>query len=98
MKPAHRRGAYHADSTRLNAQANANPHTRCWKCNRTLAELPPHTTGRPAYWTTGHERPGDPTSPLHHECSHCACREGGLSGHARQQASQATPTRNWYRT
>ena len=88
----HYRGNYDARSRALTAAAKANPNTRCWRCQLTLAEHTPHHSGRPAYWTAGHVRDGDPLSPLLPEASTCNYSAGAqlVNGKA-----IVRPTRRW---
>jgi hypothetical protein len=44
--------------------ANADPNTRCWRDGLTLAEHTPHKNGRPAFWTAGHLKDGQPDATL----------------------------------
>lgn len=92
-KAAHHRGTYHRRSRQLTAAARADPTTRCWKpdCNKLITEVR-HKNGRPGWWTAGHERPGDPTSPLHPECSVCAATEGGTITTAKLRTRNGTAT------
>lgn len=76
---------------RLREAANADPTTQCWRCGKTLADHTSHRNGRPAYWTAGHIRDGDPTSPLAPEASTCNYRAGSI---AQRQATEAR-SREW---
>lgn len=87
-KPAHRRGTYHVASRQIRQAANANSNTKCWRCGLTLSEHAPHHDGKPAKWTAGHLRDGDPLSPMMPEASTC-----NYSAGARGKASRTT--RRW---
>lgn len=76
---------------RLREAANADPSTACWRCGKTLAQHGPHRNGRPAYWTAGHLRDGDPSSPLAPEASTCNFRAGAA---AQRQATEVR-SRDW---
>jgi hypothetical protein len=90
-KPAHYRGSYHVRSRALVAAAKANPATKCWRCGLTILEHEPHKSGRAAYWTAGHVRDGDPTSPLLPEASTCNYIAGARLGAGTDWKS----TRRW---
>jgi len=92
-KPSHRTGSYFRRAMKLRAAANANPNTTCWRCGRTLAEHPPHKTGKPAIWTAGHVRDGDPTSPLMPEASTCNYTAGTILRN--QRHTTPPPSRRW---
>lgn len=88
-KGAHHKGGYQRKAHRIRQAANANPHTRCWRCGRPLQEHPPHKNGRPAYWTAGHLIDGDPQSPLAPEASTCNFAAGARHGnHTRTTRSE----------
>lgn len=90
-KPAHYLGTYHVRSRRVREAAYADPTTRCWRCGRTLTQHEPHANGKPARWTAGHLRDGDPTSPLLPEASTCNGKAGGrLGGLRRQRRTELT--------
>jgi hypothetical protein len=88
-KPAHYRGSYHVASRRVREAAAASPYTTCWRCGRTLAQHPPHKTGKPARWTAGHLRDGDPSSPLLPEASTCNKSAGAAHGNRLRGARRA---------
>jgi hypothetical protein len=95
----HYSGDYATRRHYLIAAANADPRTICWRCRRTLAEHEPHRNGRKAYWTAGHVRDGDPTSPLLPEASTCNYSAGGRLGNARRSGRRfnGNPTsRRWF--
>lgn len=73
-KGAHHRGDYHRRSRAVTAAARANPSTRCWRCGRTLQQHGLNTRGNPDWWTAGHMRDADPTSPLLPEANSCNVR------------------------
>jgi hypothetical protein len=83
MKGAHHRGTYHMASMRVRAMAYANPNTRCWRCQRTLAEI--RRTKPKAIWTAGHILDGVPESPLLAECSPCNYGAGARLGNSRKR-------------
>jgi hypothetical protein len=97
LMPAHRRdhykGNYQTEAARVRAAANANPLTRCARCNRTLAEHPPTRTGKPPRWDAGHKWDGQPGSPLQPEVAGCNRSAGAVLGNTRRQG--ITTTRNW---
>lgn len=80
VKGAHHRGSYQYLARRVVAAANANPDTRCWRDGLTLAEHPPHKSGRPAYWQAGHIVDGQVGGPLAPEASVCNLSEGAKYG------------------
>lgn len=88
-KPAHYRGTFHVRSRQVREAAAADPLTRCWRCGLTLHEHKPHKTGRPATWTAGHLRDGDPTSPLLPEASTCNKSAGTRLSNERRRARRA---------
>ncbi len=92
-RPTHRLAPYTTAATAVVARANANPATPCQRCGRTLAEHPPHKTGKPANWHAGHVRDGDPTSPLEPEASTCNIVAGNVA--RGQRKSGLVPTRQW---
>lgn len=92
-KPAYHKGDYPRRAKAVTDAAKANPLTQCWRCGRTLAQHPPHKTGRPATWHAGHVIDGDPNSPLLPEASTCNSRSGAQLG---QRLSKAEP-REWLR-
>jgi|GEM_PF-4758472 len=103
MKPAHRRGTYHRRAARVRAAAYLNPDTRCqapahickgWG-NRTLAEHPNTSTGKPPGWDAGHVRAGDPTSPLEPWVDICNRSEGGSISVQRRRYKALTVTQDW---
>jgi hypothetical protein len=87
-KPVHYRGSYHVRARHVRQAAQANLSTRCWRCGKTLAEHEPHKNGKPAAWTAGHLRDGDPMSPLAPEASTCNFKAG------RTMQAQATEPRS----
>lgn len=70
-QPHHRTWDYIKRSERVRREAYANPAHPCWRCGRTLAEHPPHRSGRAATWHAGHTIKGDNASPLRAEASTC---------------------------
>lgn len=96
---AHYSGDYQTRRRYLIAAANRDPTTLCWRCRRTLADHPAHKNGRPAYWTAGHIRDGDPTSPLAAEASTCNYKAGGRLGSQRRRGGNGNPnSRQWFPT
>jgi hypothetical protein len=87
------RGDYARRAALVRAQAYANPLTTCARCGLTLAEHPPTKTGKPPKWDAGHERDGDPTSPLRAEVARCNRAAGGQRRHAIHQPLRTT--RDW---
>ena len=63
MKAAHHRGSYQATRDAVVNRANANPNAICWRDGLTLAQHPPHRTGKPATWTGGHTIDGWADAP-----------------------------------
>ncbi len=102
MAGAHHRGPYKLRAKALRAAANSQDAlaamglaawVRCWRCDRTLAEHPPHKTGQHPRWTAGHQRDGDPRSPLLPEASTCNYAAGGARQH--QLARRVSTSRRW---
>lgn len=91
-KPWHS-GTYGRTAARIRANAYANPATRCWRCHRTLAEIPPHHTGQPARWTAGHIVDAQVNGPLAPECSPCATRTGAQRGNQLREPHSEDPYR-----
>jgi hypothetical protein len=85
MAGAHHRGSYAARARKLRAAANADPLTRCWRCGRTLAEVPGST------WDAGHYL-DNPNGELYAEHSTCNRSAGATLGN--QRRTQGT-TRRW---
>jgi hypothetical protein len=74
----HYQGDYKARAKQVRDAANADPTTRCWRCNQ--------TAGTPANpWTAGHLIDGDPQSPLAPECRRCNTSAGARLGNARRK-------------
>lgn len=91
-RDAHYLGGYDRRARALVAAATANRATKCWRCGRTLEQHPPHHTGKPARWTAGHVRDGDPLSPLLPEASTCNYSAGAQRVNGKPVAQ---PTRRW---
>lgn len=70
-------GSYPRRAKAVRDAAYASPGTKCWRCGRTLAEHPPHRSGRLSFWQAGHVIDGDPRSPLRAEASYCNQVAGG---------------------
>ncbi len=70
-KGPHHRGTHQVRARRIVEQANANPNTRCGRCNRTLAQHPMGGNGKPQYWTAGHVHAGQINGELRPEASTC---------------------------
>lgn len=77
--PHHRTPGYVHAARLLVKAAAANPHTRCGRCGRTLAEHPPHHTGKPATWHAGHVNDGEIDGPLRAEASTCNIAAGNAA-------------------
>lgn len=75
--PHHATPTYRRTAAIVRRLAAANPGTRCWRCGRTLAEHPPHATGKPATWTAGHVTDGQIDGELRPEASTCNFAAGG---------------------
>lgn len=71
--------------------AKRNPLAVCWRCQRTLAQHPPHKTGRPPTWHAGHIHDGDPRSPLAAEASTCNQQQGGRTTGHRTRLERTSP-------
>jgi hypothetical protein len=91
-KAAHHRGTHQARARAITTAANANPHTRCWRCGRTLEAHPPHRNGRPAYWTAGHTTDGQTNGQLLPEASTCNYSAGATAGNRRRNGLHTTRT------
>lgn len=76
----------------LVAAANANSNTKCWRCGLTLEQHQPHHSGKPAKWTAGHVRDGDPLAPLLPEASTCNYSAGAQRVNGKPIVR---PTRRW---
>lgn len=94
------RGRWKTDTRRLLRIWTANPNTRCWRCTLTLDQHPPHKNGRRPWWTRGHIRDSDPTSPTAPEASTCNYTAGAQHGNRlRRRTTRNEPTsRNWHHT
>lgn len=91
-KPAHYRGNYHQQAARIRDAANADPTTRCWRCQRTLAEV--QMQKPTARWTAGHLIDGLAGGPLAAECSPCNFAAGARRANDRRRR-QPNPSRQW---
>ena len=80
VKPAHHRGTYQVDARRITQMAYADPDTRCWRCERTLEQVPMHKTGRRPFWTAGHKIDSQAGGELAAECSVCNYTHGAEYG------------------
>ena len=85
-KPAHYTGSYDADAKAIRDAAYADPLTRCWWCNKTLAEH-----GQP--WQAGHLNDGEVGGPMAAECRKCNASRGGKLGNQRRYGLKTT--RRW---
>lgn len=92
-KAAHHRGSHQRRARAVTTAANNDPTTRCWRCQRTLTEHPPHRNGKPARWTAGHLVDGQVDGLLLPEASTCNYSEGGRLGNARRTSFRTT--RRW---
>ncbi len=91
MAGAHHRGpAYTQTAARVRAQAYADPTTRCWRCDRTLAEV--RTVKPRATWDAGHVNDGQIGGPLKAECSPCNRGHGAILGNTRRTGLRTTRT------
>jgi hypothetical protein len=79
-KAPHHKGRYHQASRALVAAAYANPDTRCWRCDKTLAQHPNTKTGNPPRWSAGHVIDGQINGPLRPEVLSCNSRAGAVIG------------------
>lgn len=105
MAGRHHRGPdYERRAAALRARANADPRTRCEAvladgtiCGRTLAEHPPHRTGRKATWQAGHVIDGQLGGALRPEASTCNNQAGGRLGlkRMRQRRRPLHTSRRW---
>jgi len=86
MRPPHRRGDYQRRAAAVRDAAYRDPHTRCWRCGLTLAEVPGST------WDAGHLIDGRADSALAPEHSTCNRSAGATMGNRRR--TQGT-TREW---
>jgi hypothetical protein len=91
VKAPHHRGTHQIRARRLTAYAYANPDTRCWRCGLTLAQHPPHKTGKPARWTAGHVNDGEMGGLLLPEASTCNYAAGAELGNQRSPWRRRTP-------
>lgn len=91
-KAAHHKGTHQARSARIRAEANANPHHRCWRCHRTLDEVRSQERKPNAQWTAGHLPGWDgiPNAPMAAECSVCNYSHGARMGNARRRTTRRT--------
>ena len=46
------------------AWANHHPTATCWRCGNTIDKCRPHRNGKPARWTAGHLKDGQPDATL----------------------------------
>lgn len=104
-QPHHRDRRYVSDGRKLIALAKANPHAVCARCGKTIAEHPPHHTGKRAHWTRGHTINGSttwtvwwdvtrrppPGDWLAAEISTCNYSAGAESQQARHRTGYAWP-------
>ena len=90
-KAPHHRGDYQVRARRITEQAKANPATTCWRCGQTLDQHAAHRNGKRPWWTAGHVRDGDPSSPLAPEASTCNYR----AGRAMQDVKRRVTSRTW---
>lgn len=80
-RQAHHRGSYDRRSQMVRDTANADPTTRCWRCNGLAREGDP--------WQAGHLRDADAASPLAPEHRSCNIRA------ARQAERKVPPSEDW---
>ena len=65
--------------------ARTHPDARCWRCGNTIDQCRPHRNGKPARWTAGHLKDGQPDTTLTltslaPECSPCNSSAGASFG------------------
>lgn len=77
VKAAHHRGNYQTRAARVRAAANADPTTRCWRCDGLTRPDDP--------WTAGHIVDSHPDSPLAAEHASCNYSAGATLGNRRRQ-------------
>ena len=87
--------AHHADplfrkaGAAIRARANANPNTRCWRCERTMADIRKDHPN--ATWDAGHIIDGTLAGGLAAECSRCNRSHGAAMGNAQREPT----SRRW---
>ena len=85
-KRPHHQGGYQAQARAVRNAANADPSTRCWRCNQTKAE-------HKQPWQAGHLHDGQAGGILMPECRRCNASAGATYGNNLRRAFK--PTRNW---
>ena len=86
QKAAHHRGTHQRRAEKVVAAAKRNPLTRCWRCNRTMAEI--RRTKPHARWHGGHLVDGQIDGPLKAECSPCNLGAGARLRNARAKKNR----------
>ena len=90
-------GDYASRARRLMLTVRAT--SRCWRCERLLADCRPHKNRRAAFWTAGHVDDSDPLSELRLECSTCNFSHGDGQRTGRNHRRNGNPTsRQWFVT
>lgn len=92
VKAPWHKGTHQARAKRITDAANRDPNTRCWRCDKTLAEHQPHKTGKPARWTAGHVIDGLIDGPLAPEASTCNFSAGATAGNAQRRTRRTALT------
>jgi len=85
----HHTGTFHVQSRKIREAAYDDPNTPCWRCQRTLAQHPPHRNGTPASWHAGHAQDGQVEGALLPEASTCNQQA------ARGNTTPTATTRHW---
>ncbi len=83
-KPLHYRGNYQVQAKKVRDNAYADPTTRCWRCQQTLAQ---HRQP----WHAGHLHDGQAGSPLAAECAQCNQSAGQARGTRLGQRQHSRP-------
>ena len=89
-KAAHHRGTHQARAKRITDAAYADPSTRCWRCDRTMAEV--RTVKPKAIWTSGHLIDSLPNGPMAPECSPCNFAAGARLTNSRRHPTNVSRT------
>ena len=88
---AHYTGSYQVRAQRVRDAAYADPSTRCFSCNLTLAEK--RRTVPDDTWDAGHTVDGNSAFPLAAQHASCNRSSGASLGHQRKRMN---PSRRWY--
>lgn len=89
QKAAHHRGQHQTIAKRVTDPAKANPATRCWRCNRTIAQVRERKPN--AIWTAGHLVDGQVGGPYAPECSPCNYSHGAIVGNRKRGRRRPQP-------